>query len=83
MDQPRQSAERLFADALELKPAARQTFLDHACRGDTALRMLVEELLREDERAGSFLRWPIVSSRPDVAAAATISNIARELLCIE
>ena len=75
MGQPRQSVERLFADALELEPAARQTFLDHACRGDPALRRLIEELLREDERAGSFLRWPIVASRPDEAAAATISNI--------
>jgi serine/threonine protein kinase/Tfp pilus assembly protein PilF len=78
MGQPRQSAERLFTDALELEPAARQTFLDRACRGDPSLRRLVEELLREDERAGSFLRWPIVTSRPDAAAAATISNIDRD-----
>jgi len=78
MGQPRQSAERLFTDALELEPAARQTFLDRACRGDPSLRRLVEELLREDERAGSFLRWPIVTSRPDTAAAATISNIDRD-----
>jgi serine/threonine protein kinase/Tfp pilus assembly protein PilF len=78
MGQPRQSVERLFADALELEPAARQTFLDHACRGDPALRRLIEELLREDERAGSFLRWPVAASRSDVAAAATISNIDRD-----
>jgi eukaryotic-like serine/threonine-protein kinase len=78
MGQPRQSAERLFADALELEPAARQTFLDHACRGDPALRRLIEELLREDERAGSFLRRPIVASRPEEGAAATISNIDRD-----
>jgi eukaryotic-like serine/threonine-protein kinase len=75
MGQPRQSAERLFADALEVEPGARQTFLDNACRGDPALRRLVEELLREDERAGSFLRSPIVASRQDMAAARTASSI--------
>src|SRR5579859_7270381 len=74
MGQPRQSAERLFLDALELEPAARQMFIDNACVGDPALRRLVEELLRENERAGSFLRWPIVGGQQDAAAAATISN---------
>jgi eukaryotic-like serine/threonine-protein kinase len=78
MGQPRQSAERLFLDALELEPAARQTFLNHACRGDRALQRLVEELLREDERAGSFLRLPVVASRQDIAAAATISTLNRD-----
>jgi hypothetical protein len=61
MGYPRQSAEQLFVDALELEPEKRQIFVDRACRGDPALRRLVEELLRKDERAGSFLRWPIVS----------------------
>ncbi len=75
MAQARQSAERLFADALEVEPAARQTFLDHACRGDPAQRRLIEELLREDERAGSFLRSPILASRQDMAAARTVSSI--------
>jgi eukaryotic-like serine/threonine-protein kinase len=76
MGLPRQSAEQLFVDALELQPEKRQTFVDRACRGDPALRRRVEELLRKDERAGSFLRWPIVTSRQDVAAGgATVSSI--------
>ena len=79
MGLPRKSAERLFVDALELEPEKRQIFVDRACRGDPALRGLVEELLRKDERAGSFLRWPIVRSRQDGAAdGATDSSIDRD-----
>src|SRR5246127_124617 len=79
MGLPRQSAERLFVDALELQPEKRQTFVDRACRGDPALRRRVEELLRKGERAGSFLRWPIVTSRRDAAAGgATVSTIDRD-----
>jgi serine/threonine protein kinase/Tfp pilus assembly protein PilF len=77
MDQPRQSAEQLFADALELEPEKRQTFVDRSCRGDPGLRRRVEELLREDERAGSFLRRPIISSRQDAAGDATVSSFDR------
>jgi serine/threonine protein kinase len=80
MAYPRQSAEQLFVDALELEPGKRQTFVDRACRGDPVLQRLVEELLRKEERAGSFLRSPIVMSRQDAAAAgvATVSSIDRE-----
>jgi serine/threonine protein kinase len=69
MGQTRQSVERLFADALELAPGERQVFLAQACGGDLTLRRLVEELLREDERAGSFLRLPIVSKKPGTTTA--------------
>jgi serine/threonine protein kinase/tetratricopeptide (TPR) repeat protein len=67
MGQPRQSAEELFADALGIEPGQRPAFLDHACRGNPALRRLVEELLREDECAGSFLRLPLVRSKQQIA----------------
>src|SRR6201992_1804012 len=73
--QSRQSAEELFADALELDPAQRQTFIDRACGGDPARKRLLEELLREDDRAGSFLRQPIIASQPD--AVATVSDLDR------
>jgi eukaryotic-like serine/threonine-protein kinase len=76
MGQPRQSAERLFVDALELEPEKRQSFVDRACRGDPALRRSVEELLRKDEHAGSFLRQPIIWSPQDTpAAGATVSSL--------
>jgi eukaryotic-like serine/threonine-protein kinase len=59
MATPRQSAEQLFGAALELTPQERPTFLNEACRDNPQLRHLVEELLLEDERAGSFLEKPL------------------------
>jgi serine/threonine protein kinase/Tfp pilus assembly protein PilF len=75
MGQPTQSAEKLFADALELEPPERQPFVDRACRGDPALQRLVEELLREDARAGSFLSWPLVGGGRKAGAAETASDL--------
>jgi serine/threonine protein kinase len=56
MCQQRQSAEKLFGDALDMEPGARGAFLDAACRDEPELKHLVEQLLMEDERAGSFLK---------------------------
>lgn len=49
-----QSAEQLFGEALELQPERRSAFLDQACRGAPELRRLVEQLLRDNQLAGSF-----------------------------
>ena len=49
--------ESIFAAALEKKTAGeRQAYLDEACAGNSELRAAVEELLRADDDAGSFLR---------------------------
>ena len=56
-----QSAEQLFGEALELQPERRAAFLDQACRGAPELRRLVEELLRDNQLAGSFLAKPILT----------------------
>jgi hypothetical protein len=45
----------LFEAALSLDPRQRSAFLDRAC-GDSSLRDEVEELLRADAAAGSFLK---------------------------
>ena len=58
MGQQRQSAEKLFGDALDMKPEARRVFLDAACHGEPELKHLIEQLLMDDERAGSFLEKP-------------------------
>ena len=58
MTDPGQSAEELFGEALELHPEGRSAFLDRACGHDPKLRRLVEQLLMEDARAGSFLGHP-------------------------
>jgi serine/threonine protein kinase len=59
MGQQRQSVEKLFGDALDMAPEARRAFLDAACRDEPELKHLVEQLLIENERAGSFLKEPL------------------------
>jgi serine/threonine protein kinase/tetratricopeptide (TPR) repeat protein len=53
------SERDIFIAALHRRdPAERAAFLERACGGDHALRAQVEELLREEERLGSFLERP-------------------------
>jgi eukaryotic-like serine/threonine-protein kinase len=54
----REVVEQLFEAALALKPAEREAFFNRVCSGDPGLRRMVEDLLAEDARAGSFLRHP-------------------------
>ena len=70
-----QSAEQLFGEALELQPERRAAFLDQACRGAPELRRLVEELLRDNQLAGSFLAEPILT--PDGGAYRIRHSIGR------
>jgi eukaryotic-like serine/threonine-protein kinase len=62
MGQQRQSAEKLFCDALNMEPEARRAFLEATCHDEPELKHLVEELLMKDERAGSFLKKPLFDS---------------------
>ncbi len=62
MEDLQEEAERLFATVLGLDPAEREAYLDEACRHSPALRIRVEQLLRDDELAGSFLNQPIVNA---------------------
>jgi eukaryotic-like serine/threonine-protein kinase len=79
MATPRTEKERLFNAAAELTdPALRAAFLDAACGNDAALRAELEDLLRHDEAAGSFLQKPALASREgrppgpgDISADAT------------
>ena len=50
-----QSAEEIFGAALDLPPEERSAYLVRACRGSPELRNLVEELLFDYQRMGSFL----------------------------
>jgi serine/threonine protein kinase/Flp pilus assembly protein TadD len=54
-----QSAEELFGAALDLPPERRAAFLDQACHEEPELRYLVEELLIQNDRVGSFLAEPL------------------------
>src|SRR5215467_3406747 len=50
-----QQVETLYHAALEREPGARDAFLAQACAGDEELRREVEELLRYDGAAESFI----------------------------
>lgn len=49
------SAERIFGEALELRPEERSAFLDRACAGQPELRKAVEALLNENDGLAGFL----------------------------
>jgi tetratricopeptide (TPR) repeat protein len=53
--------EGLFAEAADLAPAERHALLDARCANDPGLRAEVESLLDSHDRAGEFLRVPILT----------------------
>jgi len=54
-----QSAEELFGVVLDLPPEQRPAFLDQACGNAPELRRLVDDLLANNDRLGSFLGRPV------------------------
>jgi uncharacterized protein (TIGR03067 family) len=63
----------IFLAVLDLPdPTARATYLDAACRGDTARRAQVEALIRSHEAAGSFLAEPAVATPEPNSPARTL-----------
>jgi eukaryotic-like serine/threonine-protein kinase len=73
------SAEQLFGAALDLRPEQRSAFLDQACRDAPELRRVVEELLLEDQRAGSFLAAPVFRPSSSPSLTAGVSSVRRDL----
>jgi serine/threonine protein kinase len=69
-----QSAELLFAEVLDLPPERRAAFLDQACHGAPELRGLVEKLLSDNQRLGSFLAEPLFDRTSPVSSAPVISR---------
>ena len=64
--------ETIFAVAREKKtPAERQAYLDQACAKNTVVRATVEELLRADDDAGSFLEHAPAGMEATVASEAS------------
>src|SRR5688572_25435326 len=53
--------EELLQLALDLGPGERAAFLERACAGDGALRDAVEDLLRREAEAESFLESPALA----------------------
>lgn len=57
-----QEIEELFHAALQRTPEERPAFLTNACGADDDLRQQVESLISQDQRAGSMLERPILST---------------------
>jgi serine/threonine protein kinase len=74
-----QSAEKLFAAALDLPREGRPAFLDQACRGAPELRRLVEELLLDNDRLGSFLAKPAFG-QPNEAPSTSFDSLEQTTL---
>jgi tetratricopeptide (TPR) repeat protein len=53
-------AEQIFLAVLELKPAERGALLEKLCGQNAKLRRRVEDMLADNEHAGSFLEYPPV-----------------------
>ena len=60
-EERRQRVNELFYAALEREPETRLSFLESACGDDAGLRLQVEQLLRKQEDAGSFLDTPAIA----------------------
>jgi len=60
--EPEQRAELAFFQALKRPPGERTAFLNGECGDDSGLRAVVEALLRDHEKAGSFLSGDAVVS---------------------
>lgn len=58
--------DRLFQAALERPPEDRASFLNDACKDDSALRKEVESLLLCDEKAGDFIQSPAIEGAPNL-----------------
>jgi serine/threonine protein kinase/tetratricopeptide (TPR) repeat protein len=67
MNAPICDVERLFHMALERAEPERTAFLDEECGDNAALRQRVDDLLRSDSQAGTFLQ--LVSHEPNTEPA--------------
>jgi hypothetical protein len=79
MTDPGRSAEELFGEALELPPEGRSAFLDQMCGHDPELRLVLEQLLLEDARAGSFLAGPLLTPPKDEHTSAGTFQVKQRL----
>jgi eukaryotic-like serine/threonine-protein kinase len=79
MTEREQSAEKLFGAALDLPPESRAAFLDQACRDTPELRRLVEELLLDNDRLGSFLGKPAFG-QPNEAPSSGFDSLEQTTL---
>jgi eukaryotic-like serine/threonine-protein kinase len=64
MEDLQELAEQIFVAVLGLDPSERPAYLQAACRNSPEVRARVENMLKEDDLAGSFLQKPLFDGRP-------------------
>jgi hypothetical protein len=69
-----QSAEQLFGVVLDLPPEQRAAFLDRACGDVPELRRMVDDLLANNDRLGSFLEQPLRHFVNETTPSGSISS---------
>src|SRR6202453_5092047 len=79
MDNQEQLAEQLFEVALDMPPEKRAAYLNQACHDTPELRRIVEELLLENDRAGSFMAEPLVTPQAGSKPSAGGTETSRHL----
>ena len=72
-----QSAEQLFGVVLDLPPEQRAAFLDRACGDVPELRRMVDDLLANNDRLGSFLGHPLCHLVNESTCSGSISSLHR------
>ena len=72
-----QKVQGLFEAALERPPDEIPTWLEEACGGDLELKAEVEELLRSDAEAGSFIETVVHSGARRIVAEQQAAPVAR------
>src|SRR5262245_6835611 len=75
-----QQVETLYHAALEREPDKRAAFLADACANDSGLRREVEELLRYDGAAGSFIQGNALAFEARRLEPDELSQTAPQLL---
>jgi serine/threonine protein kinase/tetratricopeptide (TPR) repeat protein len=66
--------QNILAGARELPPEQRVAYLDAACRGDAAIRVEVESLLKSHDEAGRFLADPTADVHPGSGSAEVVRS---------
>jgi eukaryotic-like serine/threonine-protein kinase len=74
-----QSAEEIFGAVLELPPEQRSAYLLKACRESPQLRGVVDELLSDYRRMGTFLDDPVIHLSPDPPSFRGTSSLGQML----
>ena len=75
-----QQVDEVFQAALDCDPTERAAFLDHACKGDLALRSEVESLIKSHEQAHSFMLSPMLEQGMEILKNDEVQSVVGRLI---